>query len=237
MSEDKKHISKPAAGTEVDTFLRQVATTPALKPAGQRGRLVFALDATASREPSWERASHIQEQMFLETAALGGLAIQLCYYRGMAEFHASPWLVESTALLQTMREVHCLGGYTQIGKVLTHVIEETRRQKVSALVFVGDCVEEKVDHLCHQAGQLALLGVPAFMFHEGGDPLAENAFRQIARLTRGAYCRFDAGSAQQLRELLGAVAVYAAGGRRALEDYSRGAGALTRQLVHQLGKD
>ncbi len=155
----------------------------------------------------------------------------------MSEFHASPWLIESETLLSHMREVSCLGGYTQIKKVLAHVIKETRRDKVSALVFVGDCMEENVDQLCHQAGQLGLLGVPAFVFHEGDDPIAAKAFRQIARLTRGAYCRFDAGSAQQLRELLGAVAVYAAGGRRALADYSQRAGALTRQLVHQLDKD
>jgi hypothetical protein len=104
---------------------------------------------------------------------------------------------------------------------------------VGALVYVGDCMEEDIDHLAALAGELGLLGVPAFMFQEGDDPKAETAFREIARLTKGAYCRFDAGSAQQLRELLKAVAAYAAGGRKALADLSRQSGQ-GRLLLEQL---
>ena len=74
-----------------------------------------------------------------------------------------------------------------------------RTYKVQALVFVGDAMEEKLDDLCDAAGEL---GVPAFLFQEGDDPIAEQAFREIARLTRGAYCRFDPGAAHQLAELL-----------------------------------
>ena len=54
------------------------------------------------------------------------------------------------------------------------------------------------------------------MFQEGHDAVAEQAFREIARLTGGAWCRFDPGAAAQLRELLRAAAAYAAGGREAL---------------------
>jgi hypothetical protein len=100
---------------------------------------------------------------------------------------------------------------------------------VDAFVFVGDAMEEKVDDLCAKAGELALLGVPAFMFQEGGDPIAERAFREIARLTGGAWCPFDSGAASQLRELLRAAAAFAAGGHRALADLSKrtgGAGAV-----------
>src|SRR3546814_8666125 len=59
--------------------------------------------------------------------------------------------------------------------------------------------------------ELGVLGVPVFVFHEGGNPIAADAFRQIARLTRGAYCPFDSASADRLKDLLAAVAVYAAG--------------------------
>jgi hypothetical protein len=118
--------------------------------------------------------------------------------------------------------------------VLHHAMKETKRQPVDALVFVGDCMEEDVDKLCHQAGELGLLGVRAFMFHEGGEPVARRAFEQIAQLTGGAYCPFDAGSAQQLKELLSAVAVYAAGGRRALEDMGAKRGGAALLITHQL---
>jgi hypothetical protein len=226
----------PATGGAVDAFLRQLAATPAVRPApGRRGRLIFALDATASRQPTWDRACHIQAEMFKETAALGGLDIRLAFYRGFGEFRASAWCANATDLLKEMTAVTCLGGRTQIGKVLKFAISETKREKVNAVVFVGDCMEEDVDRLCNKAGELGLLGVPVFIFHEGREPVAANAFRQIAHLTRGAYCPFDASSAHQLRELLSAVAVYAAGGRAALEDYGRRSGGaallLTRQVL------
>ena len=233
MSGDKK-LPDVASQGAVDDFLRQVAATPAVRPGEGRGRLIFAMDATASREPTWDRASHIQAEMFSETAALGGLDIQLVYYRGFGECKASPWVHTTQALLRHMTGVFCLAGQTQIAKVLQHAIRETERKRVAALVFVGDCVEEDIDKLGHLAGQMGLLGVPCFMFHEGHEPLARSAFQQIARLTGGAYCPFDATSARQLRDLLSAVAVFAAGGRKALADYSQRKGGVTRQLTHQV---
>jgi hypothetical protein len=133
-----------------------------------------------------------------------------------------------------MTGVFCLAGRTQLGKVLKRAAKETRQKKVSALVFVGDAMEEDVDHLGHLAGELGLLGVPCFMFHEGNDPVSRKAFQQIARLSGGAFCNFDASSARQLRELLSAVAVFAAGGRRALADFSKKTGGLVPQLTHQV---
>jgi hypothetical protein len=135
-----------------------------------------------------------------------------------------------------MRSVFCVGGQTQIEQVLRHAAAESKKKKVNALVFVGDCMEEDADRLCQYAGELGLLAVPVFIFHEGYEPRAERTFRQIARLTRGAYCRFDAHSPQQLRDLLSAVAVYAAGGRRALEDLGKSKGGITLQLTQQLDK-
>jgi len=160
--------------------------------------------------------------------------VQLIYYRGFGECKASPWVAESDKLLRFMTGVFCLAGRTQLGKVLKRAAKETRQNKVSALVFVGDAMEEDVDHLGHLAGELGLLGVPCFMFHEGNDPVSRKAFQQIARLSGGAFCNFDASSARPLRELLSAVAVFAAGGRRALADYSKKTGGLVPQLTHQV---
>jgi hypothetical protein len=237
MTADRGRLpDKPATGSELDAFLRQLAATPVARPAaGRRGRLLFALDATASRQPTWDRACHIQAEMFKETAALGGLDVQLAFYRGFGEFEASAWFDRADDLLKKMTAVSCLGGKTQVGKVLKHALAESKRAKIDAVVFVGDCMEEDVDALCHKAGELGLLGVPVFIFHEGRDRKAAAAFRQIAQLTRGACCPFDSRSAQQLRELLSAVAVYAAGGRPALEDYSRRASGATL-LLTQIAK-
>src|SRR5215213_3734642 len=226
---DKRSDNTPASArqptavserADIDTFLTQVR---ALKPtvgAGQRGRLIFALDATMSRQPTWDTACRLQADMFREAAAIGGLDVQLVYYRGLAECRASRWVSQAERLGSLMERIDCRGGHTQIGKIIAHAKRETQVMKVQALVFVGDAMEEKLDHLCHAAGELGLLGVPAFMFQEGADPITEKAFREIARLTRGAYCRFDPGAAHQLAELLRAAAAYAAGGMRALADLS-----------------
>lgn len=232
MGSDENENSFPLKRQQIDAFLDKVKNTPAPKTAEARGRLVFAMDATASREATWDHACQIQGQMFTETTALGGLAVQLCYYHGFNEFNASQWLTRSADLLSAMGRVRCVGGHTQIEKLLQHTIQETRRQKVNALVFIGDCMEENVDHLCHLAGQLAMHSVPIFIFHEGHDPVAAQAFRQLARITLGAYCPFDSGSAQQLRDLLSAVAVYVAGGHQALEDFHQRKGRTILQLPH-----
>ncbi len=236
MAEDRKKLPGNASDADVRAFLRQVAETPAPCVGGARGRLIFAMDATASREPAWDRACHIQGEMFAQTAALGGLDVQLVYYRGFREFGASAWLSNTEELLQRMTSVFCLGGYTQIARVLRHALAETAGRKVNALVFVGDCMEEDRDELCQLAGELGLLALPAFIFHEGDDAAAGRAFREIARLSGGAYCRFDATSARQLRELLSAVAVYAAGGWHALEGYGQRTGGLALQVTHQIAK-
>ena len=172
-------------------FSQGAARSARRSPSGQRGRLIFALDATMSRQPTWDTACRLQGDMFRETAAIGGLDVQLVYFRGLGECRASRWVSDARQLGALMEKIDCRGGHTQIGKVLAHAKRENEAKKVQALVFVGDAMEEPIDDLCAAAGELGLLGVPAFVFQEGHDAVAEQAFREIARLTRGAYCRFD----------------------------------------------
>lgn len=235
MNKTGTDLEPTATATEVAAFLRQVAAIPAPNRQGTRGRLIFAMDATASREPTWDQAAAIQAAMFEETRDLGGLRVQLVHYRGFQEFHASRWCDRADELLPQMTRVRCAAGLTQIDRVLRHAIDETRRSPVNALVFVGDCVEEDRDPLAGAAGQLGLLGVPVFVFQEGRDPQAEPALREIARLSRGAWCPFDSASPALLKDLLSAVAVYAAGGRKALAQFGRSRGGSVLQLTRQLG--
>jgi hypothetical protein len=223
-----------SSGTEIDAFLARVKTMTPATVSG-RGRLMFAMDATMSRQPTWDLALDLQADMFRAVKEVGGLDVQLVYFRGLGETRASKWVSDPEALARLMTSVSCQGGYTQIRKILTHARRETKQAKVNAVVYVGDCLEEPIDDLGDLAGQLGLLGVPMFLFQEGREPNAERGFKEIARLTRGAYCRFDAGSARQLRELLAAVAVYATGGRKALKDYGAAtkSGAAVR-LLEQL---
>jgi len=227
----------PAAtspSSEIDAFLKQVRSLGPASAGGARGRLIFALDATMSRQPTWDTACQLQAEMFREAAAVGGLDIQLIYYRGYGECRASKWVSRPERLGDLMSRIDCRGGQTQIGKVLAHARRESEAKPVQVLVFVGDAMEEPLDDLCATAGELGLLGLKAFMFQEGNDPVADRAFREIARLTGGAYSRFDPGAAHQLRELLRAAAAYAAGGMRALANLTQRAGEGSRKLLQQL---
>jgi hypothetical protein len=220
--------------SEIDVFLSKVKSLAPATGSGQRGRLIFALDATMSRQPTWDTACRLQADMFREAAAIGGLDVQLVYYRGLTECRASRWVSKAERLAALMEQIDCRGGHTQIAKIISHAKRETQTKKVQALVFVGDAMEEKLDDLCHGAGELGLLGVPAFMFQEGNNPITEQAFREIARLSHGAFCRFDVGAAHQLAELLRAVAAYAAGGMRALADLSARQQAGAMMLLAQM---
>ena len=165
-------------------------------------------------------ACALQADMFREAASLGSLDIRLIYYRGFNECRATRWISDSAELAKLMGKIDCRGGNTQIGKVLVEARREAAESGVRAVVFVGDAMEESVDDLCSKAGELGLLKVPVFLFQEGHDPAAELAFREIARLSGGAWCRFAPGAAAQLRQLLRAAAAFAAGGREALKRLS-----------------
>ena len=210
----EKAPSSGSSRRDIDAFLSRVKTAPAV--ATGRGRLIFALDATMSRQPTWDAACKLQAEMFEEAGRVGGLDVQLLYYRGMGECRASRWVSDTRSLRDLMTGIACRGGLTQIGKVLSHARRETRKQRVQAMVYVGDAIEEDVDALSAKAGELGILGLPVFVFQEGSDRNVEAAYREIARLSGGAYARFNQNAASELAELLRAVAVFAAGGRKAL---------------------
>jgi hypothetical protein len=226
---EERQPAEVSPSGEIDAFLRQARTLAT--PTEGRGRLIFALDATMSRQPTWDTACRLQADMFEEAGKVGGLEVQLVYYRGYGECRASRWVSDTRALRDLMTGIDVRGGQTQISKVLSHARREARERKVAAMVFVGDALEEPIDPLAQKAGELGLLGLRMFVFQEGNDPKVEAAFRELARLTGGAYARFDTNAAGQLAQLLRAAAVYAAGGFKALE--KRG-GASDRLLLAQM---
>jgi hypothetical protein len=224
---------KPSAKPDIDVFLEAVAQQP-VAASSACGRLIFAVDATMSRQPTWDLAQSVQGKMFETAAAHGGLEVQLIYYRGFGECKASPFVSGSQGLGSLMARISVAAGETQIAKVLHHVLREMRRSPVRALVFIGDAMEERIDELGNLAAEIGLLGAKAFLFQEGRDKVAEKAFRQIALLTGGAYATFDASAPERLIELLSAAAAYAAGGRPALESEARTRGAAADLLLAQM---
>lgn len=234
MSEEKRPVpakgptkapEKRSSSGDIDAFLRQARAVAETRAATAGGRLILALDATMSRQPTWDLACVLQAQMFDAVGKAAGdkgaLGVQLVYFRGLGECRASKFVDDTATLKGLMTEISCRGGHTQIGKVLSHTLKETAAGKVDALVYIGDAMEEAIDDLADKAGNLGLRGVPVFVFQEGTDAVAERAFREIARLSKGAWFRFDRNSAATLAKLLSAVAVFATGGLKALEARGR----------------
>jgi hypothetical protein len=210
---------KSGAG-EIADFVRQARSVMPVG-GGKPGRLILALDATLSRQPTWDLACRLQGEMFDAAGHAGRLHVQLVYFRGLGECRASRFVADTNALKDLMVRIECRGGHTQIAKILKHARKENERGKVNALVLIGDAMEENADELADIAGSLGLLGVPVFVFQEGRDATAERTFKEIARLSKGAWFRFDEGAAAMLAKLLSAVAVFATGGVDALEARGR----------------
>jgi hypothetical protein len=219
------------AKSQLDAFLEEVKQLAGGGSEGGRGRIIFALDATASRKQTWDTACQLQAEMFREVAAAGGLEVQLVFYRDDDQCSASRWTPDTKHLTKIMTGIMCKAGHTQLRKVLAHAQKETKMLKVGALIFIGDALEEDEDELIPEARELGRLGVPTFMFQEGDNWRVEKIFREIVGATKGAYCRFDPGAARQLAELLCGVAVYVTGGITALAS-RRDAGAI--KLLGQL---
>jgi hypothetical protein len=194
-----------AAAKALDDFLATVE-----KPA--KGRLAFVVDATGSRQPSWDKASQLMVQMF--AAAPAGLQTKFIYFRGNGECRASQWFDSARAMTTAMTEVHCRTGLTQIGKALKHVRNEHADTPIGGLVLIGDAFEENPSEIYAVARGLP----PIFAFLEGDDEFAASAFTQLAGITGGAFAKFDSNSAARLSDLLRAVAAYASGGIAALTD-------------------
>ena len=220
-----------SSNKDVQSFLSKVATLP---QTGGDARLIFALDATASRQGTWDVASNLQTEMFLGARSLGGLNVQLCYFRGFREFFSSKWQSNTEDLLSIMSTIRCQEGITQLERLLGHVVSENLQKKIKCVVYIGDAMEENIDILAELAGQLGLLNIPLFMFQERDDPVVRRAYRELARLSGGAYSQFDSASVDQLKDLLKAVAIYAAGGLRALQDFSKKSHKAVKLLEQQL---
>jgi hypothetical protein len=214
---------------EIDRFLGAAKQLAPLA-TGQAGRLVFALDATMSRQSTWDLACSLQAKMFEVAAGSGGLAVQLVYFRGLVECRASGWVGEPQRLTGLMSKIACEGGQTQIRRVLKHVRDEARAVPVRAFVFVGDAMEEDVDALAALSGELGLRGIRGFLFQEGHDPAASSAFAMMARLTGGAHARFDVNAPGSLLDLLRGAAAYASGGREAMTRLAGESPAVRRLL-------
>ena len=117
---DRPLAAEPQSAS-IDAFLDRAQRMPHQRPEPNGGRLIFALDATASRQATWDLAITLQGSMFETASSLGGLDVQLVYFRGVSECRASRFIADGRGLARAMRSITVAGGRTQLGRVLTHV--------------------------------------------------------------------------------------------------------------------
>lgn len=200
-------------------------------------RLIFGLDLTGSREASLSQARVATAGMFDAIKLVGKVAVKLIYYRGTSECRASDWCDDPGILCRSMLGLSCETGESQIARLLQAVLAE--KEKISAVVFVGDHCEEDFRKLETLAQALGHRSIPIFVFHECADQderslLAKPVFRRMAEISGGVYVEFKPDSGEVLREMLSSVAAFSAAGADGFERMALPATAEARQLRTRL---
>lgn len=196
----------------------QIITLPPPAPALPQSnalpaRLVFAADATASREEQWEAAKELTDALF--SAIPGGIEVALAVHGGGRLHTWTPFTSRPDKLRDLAARVKIQAGETRLLDVLRRTLEDPR---ISVVVYIGDRFEESRELARQVAKALKLQQTRLIILHDRGmgyDLEIEDAasvFAALAELTGGTVLPFDISALARLRELLAAVAVLAIGG-------------------------
>jgi hypothetical protein len=201
------------------------------------GRLLFGVDLTSSRQPSFNQAQRAMTAMFETIKTIGAIAVKLIYFRGMNECRESKWYDDPRILIESMRRLSCDAGITQIARLLSLALSE--EGQVSGLVFVGDHCEDGADAVLTLAEKLGQRSMPIFVFHECADDdhaslLAKPIFKGMAEVSGGVYVEFKLNSSDVLRELLIGMGAFVTGGCEGLSQIPRPQTQEARQLQSRL---
>ena len=207
----KAAVQAPAAGQLGRASLLAAAAAPRGRP-----RMVFAFDATASREAAWDAARQTTDAIF--RALPGQLDVALAVHGGDRLHTFTAFLPDPAALRDKAASIRCEAGQT----CLVDVLDRTRGSAdVRVCLYIGDVFEEDEGAAYAAADALRLRGCRVIVLQDGDDPRSARVFGEIARRTQGALLPFDADAIGKIRELLEAVSVLAVGGVRLLETKKR----------------
>jgi hypothetical protein len=198
-----------------------------------RPRLVFAVDATASREPAWAAARQVTDA--LVKALPGQLDVALAVHGGSRVHTFTPFTSNAATLRDRAAGVACQAGMTRLLPILSASL---KHPAVRVVIYIGDVFEESVIQGRRLADNMGQRGTKLIVLHDTADPAARldaEVFWDLAKRTGGCVLPFNASASGRLRELLSAVAVYAVGGETLLQERARDLpGAIA--LLEHLGK-
>lgn len=193
--------------------------------AQKEARIVFAVDATMSRQTFWTEAKTLQEEMFFQIQRCGSrVSTQLASYSGDTynrDIDVSPWYSEPGKLCDRMDEVRCVAGGTQIAKVFEHAVRECTAHKVDALILVVDSCEEAEHDLLPLAYEVGKRNIQFFLFDDKQRTTCrqgetERVFKSIVDAAQGYYAPFDDTSPDVIRDYLRTVTAAATRNKRAM---------------------
>lgn len=218
----KAAVKAPPSGQLGRAALLAAATTPRRRP-----RMVFAFDATASREAAWDVARRTTDSIF--RALPGQLDVALAVHGGDTMHTFTGFLPDPAALRDKAASIRCEAGRTR----LVDIMERTRDSAdVRVCLYIGDLFEEEEETAYAAADALRLRACRVIILQDGTDERSARVFREIARRTGGALIPFDADAIERIRELLEAVSVLAVGGVRLLEQEKKTLPGATLLLGH-----
>jgi hypothetical protein len=192
------------------------AEPPVDTSAPSRPRLVFAVDATASREPAWAAARQVTDA--LVKALPGELDVALAIHGGSRVHTFTAFTNDARTLRDLAAGVGCHAGMTRLLPILDASL---KRQAVRVVIYVGDVFEESLPQGRQLADQMGAQGIKLIVLHDTADRSARRdaeVFWDLAKRTGGCVLPFDATASGRLRDLLSAVAVYAVGGEKLLRE-------------------
>ena len=205
-------------------------TTESVRAMPGTGRLVFAVDATSSRQKAWEAAKRLTDDVL--GALPGELDVALAVHGGDRVHTFTEFTSDAAELRGMAAGVRCIAGYTRLVEILRRVAAMS--EDVAVVVYIGDVFEESRRDARQIAVDLAQRGTRVIILHDTGSRDTDDgkAFAELAKLTGGAVLPFDASALERLGQLLEAVAVLAVGGTEMLETKQATMPAATLLLEH-----
>ena len=210
------------------------AEPPAETGTPCRPRLVFAVDATASREPAWAAARQVTDA--LVKALPGELDVALAVHGGSRVHTFTAFTSDASTLRDRAAGVACHAGMTRLLPILATSLKQ---QSVRVVIYIGDVFEESLPQGRQLADAMGGRGTKLIVLHDTADPGARRdaeVFWDLAKRTGGCVLPFDAGASGKLRDILSAVAVYAVGGEKLLRERRHALPGAVALLEHLSGK-
>jgi len=206
-------------------------------------RVILAL-ANHGRSPGWDRAKALQRQMF-DAAVGSGLEMKFAFYgpddaAGVRRCRITTrWINDPDDMAGLMDRAECnCGCYVYIRDALGQAVKENEDRPMHAVIFVGDAFHDDPDGLDEaviSANRLRRAGTRLFLLQQGDDPITARRLQYLAKVSGGAYFRFDPRTQeQQFSEICEAISAYATGGEEAVKATGRQAATLVLEHLKQM---